>query len=106
MFYLWKNIKGQFKKYHNQLKNIFFALTKAYKLLYNRYNKNYSKNIRILVENWLQKGLGHIANKDAKDMPIINLLKFIRKMITKWNCKNRREESNQPLCLTKNIKTS
>ena len=54
MFHLWKNVKTLYKKSHDSLSEVFYAMTKAYKL--SEFNELMKKveRVDIRVKNYLE----------------------------------------------------
>ncbi|XP_019263053.1 PREDICTED: uncharacterized protein LOC109240826 [Nicotiana attenuata] len=98
MFHLWQNVKRTIKKHHKQLKDIFFALARAYtiekfdyhmtkmckidlrvqlylfEIGYERWSRAYSKVKRSMVmTSNIAKSI-NAANKDARELPMMRLL--------------------------------
>ncbi|XP_075100673.1 uncharacterized protein LOC142176577 [Nicotiana tabacum] len=53
MFHLWQNVKRTFKKHHNQLKDIFFALARAYMIEKFEYHMTEMCKIDLRVQPYL-----------------------------------------------------
>ncbi|XP_019224696.1 PREDICTED: uncharacterized protein LOC109206331 [Nicotiana attenuata] len=116
MFHLWQNVKRTFKKQHKQLKDIFFALARAYtvekfeyhmtemckidlrvqpylfEIGYERWSRAYSKVKRSMVMTSNIAESINAANKDARELPVMRLLEYMTNLLQQWNNKNRKSE--------------
>ncbi|XP_019267402.1 PREDICTED: uncharacterized protein LOC109244720 [Nicotiana attenuata] len=105
IFYLWQNVKRTFKKHHKQLKDIFFALARAYtiekfdyhmtemckidprvqpylfEIGYKRWSRAYSKVKRSMVMTSNIAESTNAANKDARELPVMRLLEYITNLL-------------------------
>ncbi|XP_070003823.1 uncharacterized protein [Nicotiana sylvestris] len=114
MFHLWQNVKRTFKKHHKQLKDIFFALARAYtiekfeyhmtemckidprvkpylfEIGYERWSRAYSKVKRLMVMTSNIAESINAANKDARGLPVMRLLEYMTNLLQQWNNKNRK----------------
>ncbi|XP_019238133.1 PREDICTED: uncharacterized protein LOC109218234 [Nicotiana attenuata] len=114
MFHLWQNVKRTLKKHHKQLKDIFFALARAYtieKFEYHmtelckidprvqpylfeigskRWSRAYSKVKRSIVMTSNIAESINAANKDARELPVMRLLEYMTNLLQQWNNKNRK----------------
>ncbi|XP_075080331.1 uncharacterized protein LOC142165851 [Nicotiana tabacum] len=114
MFHLWQNVKRTFKKHHKQLKDIFFALARAYAIEkfeyhmtemckidprvqpylfevgYKRWSRAYSKVKRSMVMTSNIAESINATNKDARELPIMRLLEYMTNLLQQWNNKNRK----------------
>ncbi|XP_019242081.1 PREDICTED: uncharacterized protein LOC109222135 [Nicotiana attenuata] len=114
MFHLWQNVKRTFKKHHKQLKDIFFALARAYTIEkfeyhmtemckidprvqpylfdigYERWSRAYSKVKRSMVMTSNIAESINAANKDARELPVMRLLEYMTNLLQQWNNKNRK----------------
>ncbi|XP_019251369.1 PREDICTED: uncharacterized protein LOC109230311 [Nicotiana attenuata] len=114
MFHLWQNVKRTFKKHHKQLKDIFFALARAYtiekfdyhmtemckidprvqpylfEIGYERWSRAYSKVKRSMVMTSNIAESINAANKDARELPVMRLLEYMTNLLQQWNNKNRK----------------
>ncbi|XP_019235580.1 PREDICTED: uncharacterized protein LOC109215911 [Nicotiana attenuata] len=112
MFHLWQNVKRTFKKHHKQLKDIFFALARAYTVEkfeyhmtemckidprvqpylfgigYERWSRAYSKVKRSMVMTSNIAESINAANKDARELPVMRLLEYMTNLLQQWNNKN------------------
>ncbi|XP_070054965.1 uncharacterized protein [Nicotiana tomentosiformis] len=113
IFHLWNNIKKQFKKNHDRMREVFFAIVKAYKIEdFNRLMQDMDiidKRVRgylfqVGFKKWsithstVNRSMvmtSNIAeslnarNKEARELPIISLLDYMMNLIMEWNNKNR-----------------
>ncbi|XP_009781603.2 uncharacterized protein [Nicotiana sylvestris] len=111
---VWQNVKRTFKKHHKQLKDIFFALARAYmiekfdyhmiqmckidprvqpylfEIGYERWSRAYSKVKRSMVMTSNIAESINAANKDAREVPVMGLLEYMTNLIQQWNKKNRK----------------
>nr|XP_016439273.1 PREDICTED: uncharacterized protein LOC107765171 [Nicotiana tabacum] len=114
MFHLWQNVKRTFKKHHKQLKDIFFALARAYAIEkceyymtemckidprvqpylfevgYERWSRAYSKVKRSMIMTFNIAESINVANKDARELPVMRLLEYMTNLLQQWNNKNRK----------------
>nr|XP_016514458.1 PREDICTED: uncharacterized protein LOC107831224 [Nicotiana tabacum] len=114
MFHLCQNVKRTFKKHHKQLKDIFFALARAYtiekfeyhmtelcnidlrvqpylfEIGYERWSRAYSKVKRSMVMTSNIAESINAANKDARELPVMRLLEYMTNLLQQWNNKNRK----------------
>ncbi|XP_075088602.1 uncharacterized protein LOC107799052 [Nicotiana tabacum] len=114
MFHLWQNVKRTFKKHHKQLKDIFFALARAYTIEkfeyhmtemckidprvqpylfevgYERWSRAYSKVKRSMVMTSNIAESINAANKDARELPVMQLPEYMTNLLQQWNNKNRK----------------
>ncbi|XP_070022631.1 uncharacterized protein [Nicotiana sylvestris] len=112
-FHLWQNVKRTFKKHHKQLKDIFFALARAYTIEkfeyhmtemckidprvqpylfevgYERWSRAYSKVKRSMV---MTSNIAESINavKDARELPVMRLPEYMTNLLQQWNNKNRK----------------
>ncbi|XP_019267348.1 PREDICTED: uncharacterized protein LOC109244671 [Nicotiana attenuata] len=108
------NVKRIFRKYHKQLKDIFFALARAYtiekfdyhmtemckidprvqpylfEIGYKRWSRAYSnvKRSMVMASNIAESI--NAANKDARELPVMRLLEYMTNFLQQWNNKNRK----------------
>ncbi|XP_019239639.1 PREDICTED: uncharacterized protein LOC109219619 [Nicotiana attenuata] len=114
MFHLWQNVKRTFKKHHKQLKDILFALARAYtiekfeyhmtgmckidprvqpylfEIGYERWSRAYSKVKRSMVMTSNIAESINAVNKDARELPVMRLLEYMTNLLQQWNNKNRK----------------
>nr|XP_009612801.1 protein FAR-RED ELONGATED HYPOCOTYL 3-like [Nicotiana tomentosiformis] len=114
IWHLWNNINTNYKKNHLQLKDIFFAMTKAYtieKFDYHmaevdRIDKRVKDSlINVGYERWsrahftVNRTLTMTSNiaesinamlKTARELPVLPLLEYIRQLIGRWNVTNQK----------------
>ncbi|XP_060183062.1 uncharacterized protein LOC132613017 [Lycium barbarum] len=115
IYHLWNNIKRRFKKHHERLRLIFFAMANAYtRADFNRLMEdtdNVDDKVRgylydIGYEKWsiahstvnrsmvttlnIAKSLNS-ATRHARDPPINNLLEFMMNLVMRWNNDNRKD---------------
>ncbi|XP_070018818.1 uncharacterized protein [Nicotiana sylvestris] len=114
MFHLWQNVKRTFKKHHKQLKDIFFALARAYtiekfeyhmtelcnidprvqpylfEIGYERWSRAYSKVKRSMVITSNIAESINAANKDARELPVMRLLEYMTNLLQQWQQKQKK----------------
>ncbi|XP_059294547.1 uncharacterized protein LOC132047533 [Lycium ferocissimum] len=115
IYHLWNNIKVRFKKNHEQLKPIFFAMANAYvRANFDRLMEDTDK-----IDNWVRGYLIDVGNekgsiahssvnrsmvmtsniaeflnsatRHARDLPIKSLLEFMMDLVMRWNNDNRKD---------------
>ncbi|XP_075088100.1 uncharacterized protein LOC107796086 [Nicotiana tabacum] len=115
MFHLWNNIKTNFRKIQKQIKEVYFALARAYTVEefnrhmaeleaidsrvktylidigYDKWSRAHSKANRTMTMTSNIAESVNAANKHARDLPVVNLLDFITTLIQKWNYTNRKD---------------
>ncbi|XP_019242596.1 PREDICTED: uncharacterized protein LOC109222731 [Nicotiana attenuata] len=113
IFHLWNNIKKQFKKNHDWLREVFFAMARAYKIEdFNRLMQDMDsvdKRVRgylfqVGYEKWsivhstINRSMvmtSNIAeslnarNREARELPIMSLLDYMMNLVMEWNNTNR-----------------
>ncbi|XP_075079770.1 uncharacterized protein LOC107822626 [Nicotiana tabacum] len=115
MFHLRNNIKTNIRKNQKQIKEVYFALARAYTLEefnrhmaeleaidsrvktyltdigYDKWSRAHSKanKIMTMTSNIAESVNG--ANKHARDLPVVNLLDFMTTLIQKKNHTNRKD---------------
>ena len=118
MFHLRKNVKTLYKKSHDSLSEVFYAMAKAYKL--SEFNELMKKveHVDIRVKNYLElagydkwarvyapvdRGTVMTSNiaecinaclVEARELPIYDFLEEIRQIFGRWNFKNHTSASN------------
>jgi len=127
IFHLWNNIKKQFKKNHDRLREVFFAMARAYKIEdFNRLMQdmdNIDKRVRgylfqVGYEKWsivhstVNRSMvmtSNIAeslnarNREARELPIMSLLDYMMNLVMEWNNTNRMTAMSTFTGLEKNI---
>ncbi|XP_070035987.1 uncharacterized protein [Nicotiana tomentosiformis] len=113
IFHLWNNIKKQFKKNHDRLREVFFAMARAYKIEdFNHLMQdmdNIDKRVRgylfqVGYEKWsiahstvnrsmvmtsnITESL-NARNREARELPIMSLLDYMMNLVMEWNNTNR-----------------
>ncbi|XP_019256282.1 PREDICTED: uncharacterized protein LOC109234669 [Nicotiana attenuata] len=115
MFHMWNNIKTNFRKSQKQIKEVYFALARAYiveefnrhmaeleaidsrvktylmDIVYDKWSRAHSKANRTMTMTSNIAKLVNAANKHARDLPVVNLLDFMTTLIKKWNYTNRKD---------------
>ncbi|XP_070028571.1 uncharacterized protein [Nicotiana sylvestris] len=115
MFCLWNNIKTNFRKNQKQIKEVYFALARAYTVEefnrhmteleaidsrvktylmdigYDKWSRAHSKANRTMTMTSNIAESVNAANKHARDLPVVNLLDFMTTLIQKWNYTNRKD---------------
>ncbi|XP_070010392.1 uncharacterized protein [Nicotiana sylvestris] len=115
MFHLWNNIKTNFRKSQKQIKEVYFALARAYTVEefnrhmaeleaidsrvktylmdigYDKWSRAHSKANRTMTMTSNIAESVNAANKHARDLPVVNLLDFMTTLIQKWNYTNRKD---------------
>nr|XP_009804402.1 PREDICTED: uncharacterized protein LOC104249631 [Nicotiana sylvestris] len=113
IFHLWNNIKKQFNKNHDRLREVFFAMARAYKIEdFNRLMEDMDsidKRVRgylfqVGYEKWsivhsiVNRSMvmtSNIAeslnarNREARELPIMSLLDYMMNLVMEWNNTNR-----------------
>ncbi|XP_075099824.1 uncharacterized protein LOC142176365 [Nicotiana tabacum] len=113
IFHLWNNIKKQFKKNRDWLREVFFAMARAYKIEdFNRLMEdmdNIDKRVRgylfqvgykkwSIVHSTVNRSMvmtSNIAeslnarNREARELPIMSLLVYMMNLVMEWNNTNR-----------------
>ncbi|XP_019238273.1 PREDICTED: uncharacterized protein LOC109218364 [Nicotiana attenuata] len=113
IFHLWNNIKKQFKKNHDRLREVFFTMARAYKIEdFNRLMQDMDiidKRVRgylfqVGYEKWsivhstINRSMvmtSNIAeslnarNREARELPIMSLLDYMMNLVMEWNNTNR-----------------
>ncbi|XP_019242390.1 PREDICTED: uncharacterized protein LOC109222491 [Nicotiana attenuata] len=115
MFHLWNNIKTNFRKSQKQIKEVYFALARAYTVEefnmhmaeleaidsrvkiylmdigYDKWSRAHSKaNRTMTMTSNIAKSV-NASNKHARDLPVVNFLDFMTILIQKWNYTNRKD---------------
>nr|XP_009590439.1 uncharacterized protein LOC104087612 [Nicotiana tomentosiformis] len=113
IYHIWNNIKKQFKKNHDQLREVFFAMAKAYKIEYFNllmqdmdnidkrargylFQVGYEKcsiahstvNISIVITSNIAESL-NARKGEARELPIMSLLDYMMNLVMEWNNTNR-----------------
>nr|XP_016474299.1 PREDICTED: uncharacterized protein LOC107796086 [Nicotiana tabacum] len=107
MFHLWNNIKTNFRKSQKQIKEVYFALARAYTVEefnrhmaeleaidsrvktylmdigYDKWSRAHSKANRTMTMTSNIVESINAANKHARDLPVVNLLDFMTTLIQK-----------------------
>ncbi|XP_019228655.1 PREDICTED: uncharacterized protein LOC109209775 [Nicotiana attenuata] len=115
MFHLWNNIKTNFRKSQKQIKEVYFALARAYTVEefnrhmaeleaidsrvktylmdigYDKWSQAHSKANRTMTMTSNIAESINATNKHARDLPVVNLLDFMTTLIQKWNYTNRKD---------------
>ncbi|XP_070047003.1 uncharacterized protein [Nicotiana tomentosiformis] len=112
IFHLWNNIKKQFKKNHDWLREVFFAMARAYKIKnFNRlmqdmdsidkrvrgypFQVDYEKwsiahstvNRSMVMTSNIAESL-NARNREARELPIMSLLDYMMNLVMEWNNTN------------------
>ncbi|XP_047266288.1 uncharacterized protein LOC124897542 [Capsicum annuum] len=114
---LWKNVCTNFKKSNDRLRDIYYAMAKAYRkdefdFFWNQVGKidqrvkshledaGFEKWARVYAPinrgRMMTSSIAECINgklKLARELPIIKFLEQARKLFGKWNCKNRERAS-------------
>ncbi|XP_070020445.1 uncharacterized protein LOC142180943 [Nicotiana tabacum] len=113
IWHLWNNIKDRYKRSQEELREIFFATARAYTIQefnhhmtemeqidgrvkdylfdiwYHRWSRAHAKvNRTMTMTSNIAESLNS-ATKEARELPIQQLLEEIRKLINRWNYTNR-----------------
>ena len=117
-FHLWKNMKTLYKKSHDSLSEVFYAMAKAYKHF--EFNELMKKveHVDIRAKKYLElagydkwarvyatvdrgtvmtSNIAECVNAclvEARELPIYDFLEEIRQMFVRWNFKNHTSASN------------
>ncbi|XP_070002290.1 uncharacterized protein [Nicotiana sylvestris] len=115
MFHLWNSNKTNFRKSQKQIKEVYFALARAYTVEefnrhmaeleaidsrvkiylmdigYDKWSRAHSKENRTMTMTSNIAESVNAANKHARDLPVVNLLDFMTTLIQKWNYTNRKD---------------
>nr|XP_016465010.1 PREDICTED: uncharacterized protein LOC107787909 [Nicotiana tabacum] len=115
MFHLWNSNKTNFRKSQKQIKEVYFALARAYTVEefnrhmaeleaidsrvkiylmdigYDKWSRAHSKANRTMTMTSNIAESVNAANKHARDLPVVNLLDFMTTLIQKWNYTNRKD---------------
>ncbi|XP_060211695.1 uncharacterized protein LOC132639250 [Lycium barbarum] len=126
IFHLWGNISNQFKKYKDQLHDLFYVMANActiqkfehfmteiskidervpgylHEIGYERWSMLHSKVKRSMVMTLNIAQSINSSNKRARDMPIIHVLEFMIKLIQQWNYHSRKKAMKSSAALGKN----
>ncbi|XP_009614291.1 uncharacterized protein [Nicotiana tomentosiformis] len=113
IYHIWNNIKKQFKKNHDRLREVFFAMAKAYKIEdfnllmqdmdnidkrargylfqvgYEKFSIAHSTvNISMVITSNIVESL-NARKEEARELPIMSLLDYMMNFVMEWNNTNR-----------------
>ncbi|XP_049350159.1 uncharacterized protein LOC125814741 [Solanum verrucosum] len=115
MWHLWKNIKENFRRNQLQLREIYYAMARAYtvqdfdyyiaevnridhrvksylyEIGYSKWSRAHSTSNRTMTMTSNIAESLNSATKDARDLPVTRLLEEMRKLIEKWNYDKSKE---------------